>query len=91
MFTNHVSDKRLSARIYGELLKFYNKQPYSRINRDFHVNPVVKTTLPTHGIQSLIQELRSHMPLDTAKKYFFKESKGLKHLFKTIMGTPLVV
>jgi hypothetical protein len=49
------------------------------------------STLPTHGIQSLIQELRSHMPLDTAKKYFFKESKGLKHLFKTIMGTPLVV
>ena len=40
---------------------------------DFPGSPVVKTTLPTQGpwVQSLVGELRSHMPHSMAKKKFF--------------------
>ena len=44
---------------------------YEREMRDFPGSQVVKTVLPVQGIwvQSLVRELRSHMPRSKAKKY----------------------
>ena len=41
-----------------------------RGRRDFLGGPVVKTVLPMHGakVQSLVEELRSHMPRGMAKR-----------------------
>ena len=78
IFTNHVSDKRLSARIYGELLEFYNKQPYSRISRDFRVNPVVKTLRFQHrAFNPWPRNLDPTCHLTQPKKYVLKEGKDL--------------
>ena len=43
---------------------------YEREMRDFPGSQVVKTVLPVQGIwvQSLVRELRSHMPRSKAKK-----------------------